>query len=192
MEVKEPIKSNTKSVWLISDTHFGHKNIIDFCGRPFSNVEEMNRILWLNWNNTVSNSDTIYHLGDVALSRERDPSNRSKPYITEKWINLLNGNKIFIHGDHDPENFGEKSKIIEYKNFKFLLIHNPKEAKFNGWIIHGHTHNNDLVNYPFINFNNRTINVSADVINYKPVNFDTIIELIRKPRESNINTISDI
>lgn len=32
----------------ISDTHFGHENIIWFCGRPFSNAQEMDEALVAN------------------------------------------------------------------------------------------------------------------------------------------------
>jgi calcineurin-like phosphoesterase family protein len=70
----------------------------------------------------------------------------------------------------------------EYENLKFLLIHDPADAPpaFDGWIIHGHHHNNDLLHYPFMNFIQRRINVSAEVIGYKPVSLHEIVERIRE------------
>lgn len=47
-------------IWFTSDTHFGHKNIIDYSNRPFSSVEEMNEVLINNCNERVSNDDEIY------------------------------------------------------------------------------------------------------------------------------------
>ena len=58
----------------ISDTHFGHANIIRLCNRPFQDVERMDNTLINNWNNTVSNKDTVYILGDFA-SKVGLPSN---------------------------------------------------------------------------------------------------------------------
>ena len=58
--------------FVISDTHFGHENIIQYCNRPFKNVEEMDSALIKNWNETVSNKDVVIRLGDFAFcSKER-------------------------------------------------------------------------------------------------------------------------
>ena len=48
--------------YVISDTHFGHNNVIKFDNRPFADVTEMNEAMVTNWNNTVKSTDTIYHL----------------------------------------------------------------------------------------------------------------------------------
>ena len=33
------------NVWFTSDTHFGHAKIIEYCDRPFADVQEMNETL---------------------------------------------------------------------------------------------------------------------------------------------------
>ncbi|MDG6921375.1 MAG: 2'-5' RNA ligase family protein [Nitrososphaerota archaeon] len=57
------VTSGGPKTWLISDTHFGHGNIISHCARPFLDAAEMDRILVNNWNNTVSSEDTTFCFG---------------------------------------------------------------------------------------------------------------------------------
>ncbi|AIJ05417.1 hypothetical protein JH146_0568 [Methanocaldococcus bathoardescens] len=171
-------------IYLISDTHFNHANIIKYCNRPFSNVEEMNKTLIKNWNNIVRDKDIVYFLGDFVLSK-------NKIEKAKELMKSLNGKIIFIKGNHDK--FGEKFKVIEYKGYKFMLIHNPDSSytfNFDGWIIHGHHHANHLDEYPFINPKRKRINVSVEVIDYKPVSLDLIIKLIEKGEV--VRTINDL
>jgi len=160
-----------KSIFLISDLHLGHKNIIKYCARPFSSVKEMNDVLINNWNNTVK-ENKIFFLGDLCLGRTyRD---------VERWLKKLSGDIHFIRGYHDfPVDNSKDYEILNYKNHKFLLVHDPDNLpiKWDGWIIHGHKHNNDMRNYPFINGEKKTINVSVELVNYKPVDLDFIISL---------------
>ena len=43
-----------EKIWFIADSHFSHKNVIDYCNRPFCSVEEMNSALIYNWNKIVT------------------------------------------------------------------------------------------------------------------------------------------
>ena len=86
-------------VFIISDTHFGHENIIKYCNRPFSSVEEMDEKMIKNWNETVSNNDVVLHLGDFGLGK--------KEYIAS-IVKRLNGKKILIMGNHD--NWSEQTR----------------------------------------------------------------------------------
>lgn len=83
---------DTSKIWLIADTHFNHKNIIKYCNRPFSSIEEMNETLINNWNSVVKNNDRVFMLGDFCLS--------GKDKII-KIGNQLNGRKTLIIGNHD-------------------------------------------------------------------------------------------
>ena len=78
--------------FFIADTHFGHKNIIEYENRPFETTEEMDNTVIENWNKTVKPKDRIWVLGDFVLS--------NKKRIVE-LIKLLNGYKIFVIGNHD-------------------------------------------------------------------------------------------
>ena len=78
--------------YYISDLHFGHKNIIAFDNRPFKTVEEMDEVLISNWNQTVSEGDHVYILGDLCWGKAKD-----WPAVLER----LSGNKHLIRGNHD-------------------------------------------------------------------------------------------
>lgn len=58
--------------YYISDLHLFHKNVTragkDFDDRPFDNLEEMHSIVKDKWNAKVTNGDTVYILGDLAIS----------------------------------------------------------------------------------------------------------------------------
>ena len=58
--------------FLTSDNHFSHYNIIRYCNRPFSSVEEMNQTMISRWNAKVSPGDIVIHLGDFALASKNE------------------------------------------------------------------------------------------------------------------------
>ncbi len=81
-------------------------------------------------------------------------------------------------------NWGQfHQSLLDYGGFRFLLVHDPADTQteFDGWVIHGHHHNNDLRHYPFIDFEHRRINVSAEVIGYIPVNLKDICRSHTRP-----------
>lgn len=171
-------------IYFISDTHFLHAKIIEFCNRPFSDVYEMNQKLQDNWNSTVSEDDTIYHLGDFGLGRRRDLQ-----YILDR----LNGKKHLIIGNHDHQNRVEKLEgwesvqeylsvhIPEYK-LDVKLLHYPMENwhhRERGSIsLFGHEHGNGYSR----DIPNR-VEVSVECIGYKPISIDEIISHINKMNE---------
>lgn len=130
--------------FIISDTHFNHENIIKYCNRPFKSVDEMNRAMIKNWNETVSNKDIVIHLGDVALGSKEE---------AKKIIQQLNGRKILIKGNHDnwTDEFYKEcgfeyvSKFPILWNDFYLLSHAPLQLSettpyFN---FYGHVHNDE-------------------------------------------------
>ena len=176
-EHRDPEQSRPDDVFLIADLHLGHANIIRYCSRPFlfSDSREMDHVLIKNWNYTISPKTRIYCLGDLRYGPEAEPA--------AQYRRRLRGDIVFISGNHDEPEQGMVPLIeTEYDNLKFLLIHDPADAppSFDGWIIHGHHHNNDLRHYPFMNFIQRRINVSAEVIGYKPVSLHEIVQRIRE------------
>lgn len=88
--------------FFISDTHFRHKNVIQYCDRPFQDVHQMNDAMVGNWNAIVGSSDTVWILGDFVFG--------GLGPITE-FNQKLTGKKILVRGNHDdkrvlkPENW---------------------------------------------------------------------------------------
>ena len=176
-ELPDPVPHHTGEIFLISDLHLGHANIIRYCSRPFvpTDVSEMDRVLVNNWNYTVSPDDRVYFLGDLRYGRGTR---------TEKECrSLLNGTVTSIRGNHD-QNTGEtvSSVRITCDCMEFLLVHDPNNAPagYAGWVIHGHHHNNDLRAFPYIDPVARRINVSAEVIGYCPVSIREICQTLRE------------
>lgn len=77
--------------WFSSDHHFGHANVIRYCNRPFSSVEEMNTQLVAMWNTQVKPGDEVFYLGDFSLN----------PKWSREIVPKLNGTLFLIHGNHD-------------------------------------------------------------------------------------------
>src|SRR3989344_4017153 len=79
-------------IFITADHHFNHKNIIEYCKRPFKTVEEMNETMIERWNRRVGKDDLVIHLGDFGLG------NKEKINEIRK---RLNGTIILIKGNHD-------------------------------------------------------------------------------------------
>lgn len=77
--------------WLSSDSHFWHANVIKYCSRPFSSVEEMNEALIAAWNSVVKPGQRVAHLGDFALAAR----------AVETIVPRLNGDIDLYLGNHD-------------------------------------------------------------------------------------------
>ena len=164
-------------IWLIGDTHFCHRNIIKYCGRPFDSIEKMNEALISNWNKVVKRDDRVFMLGDFALC--------SKDKIIEIG-QKLNGRKILILGNHDEASlstyytagFEMVSKFpIIFQDF-FILSHEPIEfLPLNTPFVNifGHVHND--MRFPTIT--PRGACVSVERWNYMPVEFNQLISLIK-------------
>ena len=166
-------------IYFTSDLHLGHKNIIKYTDRPFSNVETMNKILIDNYNDVVKQDDTVYILGDLTY--------RAKKTETYNLIKKLNGRKILIRGNHDikyDESLFEKIsdfEVIQYNRKKFCLMHDPMVSwpgSNHGSIqLHGHVHSTMHDN--IININNKVYryDVGVDANNYYPVSIDDVLSI---------------
>lgn len=186
-------------VFLTSDTHFGHSNIIGYSMRPFFRVgvkdseiqvAQENRnfrsivdvslhdeMLIKNWNAVVSNGDFVYHLGDFSFGNQ------------EHYLKKLNGRIIFIRGNHDKEI--EKLKHLFYCYYeeapvnrgisidgeKYVLCHYPMwswNCSFHGRIhFFGHVHSSPIKRFYCAR---NSYDVGVDNNEYKPIRLEEAVE----------------
>jgi calcineurin-like phosphoesterase family protein len=168
-----------RNIWLISDTHLNHNNIIKYCNRPFSNPKEMNECIQSNWNETIKDGDIVYHLGDVYMGAYPDEN-----YSTERFLSSLKGRKRLILGNHDNgkdqilQNTFQKISIWRmFVEHGLMLTHVPihpgsfrHKCSVN---VHGHTHDKDVLNEDGTK-DDRYVNVCVDKTNFYPINIDSL------------------
>lgn len=152
--------------FIISDTHFGHKNILKFEAehRPFATIEAHDAELIYRWNHTVKPKDTVWHLGDVLFGRE-----------SFEILPQLNGIKKLVMGNHDhypsshylaPNCFNSLHAAVQLQHviLTHIPIHPQQLQRFRG-NIHGHLHSNTLDDPKYVN-------VSAEHHNLTPILLD--------------------
>lgn len=162
------------NLFLISDTHFSHANILSFLRedgshvRNFSSVEEMDEHMVEKWNSVVRPPDHVYHLGDVVM-------HKSKMGI----LGRLNGRKRLILGNHEEVKMAQYipyfQKIQSSHQLDNLLLTHipvhplslPPKLLAN---VHGHVHNS----VPSLHFGSRYFNISAEVLDYTPISLEEL------------------
>jgi calcineurin-like phosphoesterase family protein len=169
-------------IFITSDLHLGHANIIRYCDRPYRDVNEMNEDLIRKWNNTVSKDDRVFFLGDFALG------DREK---TIRWGQRLNGRKVMIYGNHDHHSpqvyydagFEHVSKWPIVIQNTYLLSHAPfiLRGDHDYWgpliNIHGHIHNK-VEEGPTVS--TRSACVCVERWDYRPVDLQILEKMIRE------------
>lgn len=167
-------------IYLISDLHLGHKNILTFEHegkplRPFSTMEEMHEVLVENWNKVVTPQDKVYVLGDVAMNA---------------WglsqMDKMTGRKRLVMGNHDLMGWakyvkrhgggGPFEEVYGVRQINGVwMTHVPmhvqsvsqKRVIVNA---HGHLHANKVTG----DFSKKYFNVCVECINYTPISIDEV------------------
>jgi calcineurin-like phosphoesterase family protein len=181
----------SRDIWVISDTHFHHENIlnfVDYAGqrvRDFNDVEDMDNHMLDRWNSTVKPGDKVYHLGDVFIG----PKEKFKSF----WPKL-NGSKRLICGNHDDIPFlssgGFFAKVQlwrQFSEFGIVMSHVPlhessmyrgKDKATPSLNVHGHIHR---LSSP----SKMHYNVSVEALNnYTPVHIEDLAVIAKQRREA--------
>lgn len=186
-----------QNIFFSSDQHFGHRNVVKFCNRPYTDEKEMGKALIENWNSTVSPDDIVVTMGDFFWFNDSQS--------IKKVVNQLNGTIYMVLGNHDKkESFRrcdhEKLIIVDgithiflrcentdrwyEKTFEIVCSHYPLMTwahRDRGAInLFGHIHSGWLrsvddydQNLPL--WTGQQLDVGVDNQNFKPVSFEDVI-----------------
>ena len=176
------------SVFLVSDTHFGHAGVCRFTRadgctplRPWDTAEEMDEFMVKAWNERVKPTDKVYHLGDVVINRK-----------ALGIMRRLNGDKVLIRGNHDifkdtdyREHFRELRAyhVMNGMILSHIPIHSESLGRF-GVNIHGHTHANRVM---LPGFNGKITDivdvryhcVCVEQTDFAPILFEDVVKKIQ-------------
>ena len=176
----------SKDIWVISDTHFNHANILTFRDsttrslvRDFSSIEEMNENMIENWNNKVKPGDKVYHLGDVFFG--------SKDWFQKNWPRL-NGSKRLVVGNHDDIKylssggfFGKVTMWRQFTEYGIIMSHVPmhytnlfrsKSMDKPMLNVHGHIHQNKSPDGPYYN-------ACVEMNDYSPIHIEDLAKIAK-------------
>ena len=175
------------ATYFTADTHFGDAANIDYCNRPFKNVDEMNRVLINNWNSRVTNDDNVYIIGDVFYAGRDAVGCKAAIEIVKQ----LKGKLHLIAGNHDLPYlkkmdyhylFADVDQIryLKHEGEDIFMCHYPM-AEWSGyyrksWHIYGHIHNHKNTAYMHMRQLDNALNAAAEITDYKPVTFHELID----------------
>ena len=181
-----------KHIFFTSDTHFGHSNIIWMCKRPYNDIEEMNEKLIENWNNVVGPDDIVFHLGDFAFGGQP---------LWKTIREQLNGNIVLIKGNHDEKNLKNGCHVLfegVYEQVRIYIGNRCMYLNHYPFLCYGGSYRNEkdaviqLFGHCHSGPNNtgldkerlkilfpHQLDVGVDNMNYTPVPWNTVQEIIR-------------
>lgn len=161
------------NTWFTADFHLGHKNIIQYCNRPFDSVEAMNSAILERLNSAVKANDVLYFLGDFCIGQKA----RALELRHE-----IRCKKIFaVPGNHDKdtrkltEEFSWLGDLAEVSinGQRIVLCHYAmrvwNHSSHGAWHLFGHSHGK--LSPPDSSL---SMDVGVDTHDFRPWSFDEI------------------
>lgn len=176
-------KTFKRRIWLVTDTHLGHKRLLDW-GRP----EDFETKI-LDSLKVLRSGDTLIHLGDICIGRDSH-------WHEELMKRIPQGvKKILVRGNHDNKSYHWYYEhgwdfvcevfTMRYRHQQLLFSHIPtvrELSKLTPYFspdrhIHGHLHGNNhrdgemnsVYDYDYY------YDCAPDIHDYKPVLLDSIL-----------------
>lgn len=187
-ECKHKFSLSEDKLFFTSDPHYGHENILKYCHRPFSSIEEHDEELIRLWNETVPEDGIVFILGDIGFC--------SETYL-KTILNRLNGKIYWIIGNHDWRRITPgimnrfecitqqmvitvDNKLVYLNHFPFLCY--PDSDRHPVYQFFGHVHSGPLSGSSdisrLVHLNKRQYDVGVDNNEFKPISFQDIMKKI--------------
>jgi calcineurin-like phosphoesterase family protein len=157
----------TFPAWVTADQHWNHARITEFEPVRTTLPADHNEIMLARWRETVAETDTLIHLGDVALGKKAD---------FEEIGPHLPGRKFLMRGNHDraPTSWYESHGFtlipefcLDYGGYRVRFQHRPDYERVyvrypKTLVVHGHVHSKTLDD-------RKQINCSVEATDFRPV-----------------------
>lgn len=193
-------------IFLTADLHLNHANIIKEEFGPhrrtqFASIQEMNDTIINNWKRKISDTDTVYILGDFALGN---------PSVAAELISSLPGRKYLLMGNHDVPKIKKKKRSVtapqdlehfkypidlfeevypasenvnlQYDKFTFVMNHYPPHLSVETPIpkhhiyLHAHSHSPQTYNMANMALHIPVYDVGVDANGFSPISVDELYE----------------
>ena len=159
--------------YIISDTHFGHDKIINWCQRPQNHEDLMIQSMA-----KISHQDCLIHLGDFCIVDDL------------KWhkkLEYVSCRRILVLGNHDSKSyswymnngwhFACDSLKIQYAGYNVCLSHKPQSWDGDWEVnVHGHLHNLGHRDHEFRELKKWHKLYAPELFNYQPIELAKLIQ----------------
>ena len=175
------------TLWLTSDTHFGHASVIAMCDRPFADADEMDAALTERWNVLVRPRDTVWHLGDFSLGPKG---------TAERRFRRLNGSIHLVRGNHDGDDVvkgcawasvhdlasqrvaGVRLTLCHYPMLAWPGSAHNRDGRIATVMAHGHVHGTPR-NARVPHLDPCRVDVGVDMQDYEPVAAEALVAAVQ-------------
>ncbi len=190
-------KYPNRNIYVISDHHFYHNNIINYTRSNFTNVDEMNNYIIDKHNEIIGKDDIVLFLGDFCF----------KNNTIKEILERLNGHKFLILGNHDRKDLIKNYPSLGFENvflnpikiqnnyfsheplvkgeredLHFQLMVNEFLKRSDGINYYGHVHTKEKI------LPDRYQNVTCEALDYKPLLVGKTRLINQEPKNLFINS----
>lgn len=163
-------------IYIFSDSHFNHKNIIEYCNRPYNHED-----LMITGLKQINEEDCLIHLGDICIG--------SDDYV-HGMLGSIKCHKILVLGNHDSKSWSwymEHGWDFVCENFQLtycgkIIRFSHKPSPWDGvWEInvHGHLHNLGHRENEYKELKQWHRLYAPELMDYRPVELSNFIQKVK-------------